>query len=63
MVDSVINISRHGQKIFFIGCACVGGYVAYRYWKKLELRAIDEGFDEITKVKFFYYLSKSNMYL
>ncbi|KAK0081109.1 hypothetical protein PV325_012785 [Microctonus aethiopoides] len=50
MVDSVINISRHGQKIFFIGCVCVGGYVAYRYWKKLELRAIDEGFDEITKI-------------
>lgn len=40
-----------GRRTFFwVGCACVGAYVAYRYWKKRELKSIDEGFDEVTKV-------------
>lgn len=40
-----------GRKtIFLAGCACVGAYVAYRYWKKRELKSIDEGFDEVTKI-------------
>ncbi|KAI4489941.1 hypothetical protein M0804_004123 [Polistes exclamans] len=41
----------NGRKtIFLAGCACVGAYVAYRYWKKRELKSIDEGFDEVTKI-------------
>lgn len=36
--------------IFWVGCACVGAYVAYRYWKKRELKSIDEGFEEVFKI-------------
>ncbi|KAF7404986.1 hypothetical protein HZH66_003892 [Vespula vulgaris] len=38
------------RTVFWVGCACVGAYVAYRYWKKRELKSIDEGFDEVTKI-------------
>lgn len=44
------HMSHNGRRIFLVGCACVGAYVAYRYWRKCELKAIDEGFDEVTKV-------------
>ena len=46
----VRNVFRNGQKIVWIGCACVGTYIAYRYWKRRELLAIDEGFEEVSKV-------------
>lgn len=36
--------------IFWVGCACIGTYVAYRYWKKRELKSIDEGFEEVSKI-------------
>ncbi|XP_003492360.1 ADP-ribosylation factor-like protein 3 [Bombus vosnesenskii] len=44
------NVFRNGQKIFWISCTCIGTYIAYRYWKKRELLAIDEGFDEVSKI-------------
>lgn len=44
------NVFRNGQKIFWIGCACMGTYIAYRYWKKRELLTIDEGFEEMSKI-------------
>ncbi|XP_076231948.1 uncharacterized protein LOC143177709 isoform X1 [Calliopsis andreniformis] len=43
-------VFRNGQKILWIGCACIGTYIAYRYWKKRELLAIDEGFEEVSKI-------------
>ncbi|XP_043279112.1 ADP-ribosylation factor-like protein 3 [Venturia canescens] len=47
----VLYVSRNGQKtIFWMGCACVSAYVAYRYWRKREFKAIDEGFEEISKI-------------
>lgn len=45
------DVFRNGQKIFWISCTCIGTYIAYRYWKKRELLAIDEGFDEVSKVR------------
>lgn len=47
----VRNVFRNGQKIVWIGCACIGTYIAYRYWKRRELLAIDEGFEEVSKVR------------
>ncbi|XP_012261903.1 ADP-ribosylation factor-like protein 3 [Athalia rosae] len=45
------NVTRCGRKtVFFVGCACVGAYVAYRYWRKRELKSIDEGFEEVSKI-------------
>ncbi|XP_063986831.1 ADP-ribosylation factor-like protein 2 [Diachasmimorpha longicaudata] len=45
------GISHNGQKaIILAGCACVGAYVAYHYWKKRELKTIDEGFEDLAKV-------------
>ncbi|KOC70303.1 ADP-ribosylation factor 3 [Habropoda laboriosa] len=44
------NVFRNGQRIFWIGCACMGTYIAYRYWKKRELLTIDEGFEEVSKI-------------
>lgn len=47
----VRNLSRNGQKtLFYVGCACAGAYVAYRYWKKRLLKTIDEGFEEVSKM-------------
>lgn len=48
MVGCVTRGER--KAIFWIGCACVGAYVAYRYWKKRELKSIDEGFEEVIKI-------------
>ncbi|XP_066582378.1 uncharacterized protein [Prorops nasuta] len=47
----VASASRNSQRtIWWIGCACIGAYVAYRYWKKRQLKSIDEGFDEVAKI-------------
>lgn len=47
----IVHISSNGRRtIFWVGCACLGAYVAYRYWKKRELRSIDEGFEEVSKI-------------
>lgn len=47
----VVNVSHNGKKtIFWMGCACVSAYVAYRFWRKREFKAIDEGFEEVSKV-------------
>ncbi|XP_033214535.1 ADP-ribosylation factor-like protein 3 [Belonocnema kinseyi] len=47
----VRNVSRNSSKtLFYVGCACVGAYVAYRYWKKRQLKTIDEGFEEVSKI-------------
>ncbi|XP_015429616.1 PREDICTED: ADP-ribosylation factor-like protein 3 [Dufourea novaeangliae] len=46
----VQNVFRHGQKLLWIGGACIGTYIAYRYWKKRELLIIDEGFEEVSKI-------------
>ncbi|XP_012288892.1 ADP-ribosylation factor-like protein 3 [Orussus abietinus] len=47
----VESLTQSGKKTaFLIGCTCVGALVAYRYWKKRELRSIDEGFEEVTKI-------------
>lgn len=46
------QILRDGRKtIIWVGCACIGAYVVYRYWKKRELKSIDEGFEEASKVR------------
>lgn len=51
----VRNLSRNGQKtLFYVGCACAGAYVAYRYWKKRLLKTIDEGFEEVSKVSVLF---------
>ncbi|XP_034936642.1 ADP-ribosylation factor-like protein 3 [Chelonus insularis] len=50
MGKSLMNLPQNGQKIFWISCACVGAYVAYRYWKKRESKAIDEGFEDVTRL-------------
>ncbi|XP_076623954.1 uncharacterized protein LOC143343200 [Colletes latitarsis] len=46
----VRNVFRNSPKILWIGSACIGTYIAYRYWKKRELLTIDEGFEEVSKV-------------
>ncbi|XP_034181825.1 uncharacterized protein LOC117605078 [Osmia lignaria lignaria] len=43
------NVFQNGKKMFWIGCACIGTYIAYRYWKKRELLTIDEGFEDVSK--------------
>lgn len=45
------NVFQNGKKMFWIGCACIGTYIAYRYWKKRELLTIDEGFEDVSKVR------------
>ena len=50
----VNRLLRNKQVMFLAGCACIGGYVAYRYWKKRLLRTIDEGFEDVTKVFVIY---------
>lgn len=44
------DMFRGTRTVFWIGCACVGTYIAYRYWRKRQLRLIDEGFEEVSKV-------------
>ncbi|XP_015606658.1 ADP-ribosylation factor-like protein 3 [Cephus cinctus] len=47
----VMNMPRYGKKTMFcVGCACVGAYVAYQYWRRRELKSIDEGFEEVSKI-------------
>ncbi|XP_078039696.1 uncharacterized protein LOC144471485 [Augochlora pura] len=46
----VRNVFRNSQKLLWIGSACIGTYIAYRYWKKRELLTIDEGFEEVSKI-------------
>lgn len=45
------GVTSNGRKTaFWLGCACVGAYVAYRYWRKRQLKSIDEGFEEVYKL-------------
>ncbi|KAG7190812.1 hypothetical protein KM043_006882 [Ampulex compressa] len=51
MRTMVQNIFRDGQRtILWLGCACVGTYIAYQYWRKRELKLVDEGFEEVSKI-------------
>ncbi|KAH0554933.1 ADP-ribosylation factor-like protein 3 [Cotesia glomerata] len=41
---------RTSKKIIIFGCACASAYVFYYYWKKRQLKSIDEGFEEVAKI-------------
>ncbi|XP_032687904.1 ADP-ribosylation factor 2-like [Odontomachus brunneus] len=44
-------LSREGQKTFlWVGCTCIGVYIAYRYWSKCKLKAINKSFKEMSKI-------------
>ncbi|XP_057335689.1 uncharacterized protein LOC130674387 [Microplitis mediator] len=44
------NMYRNSKKIIFFGCACASAYIVYHYWKKRQLKSIDEGFEEVAKI-------------
>ncbi|XP_057328844.1 probable helicase senataxin isoform X2 [Microplitis mediator] len=44
------NMYRNSKKIILFGCPCASAYIVYHYWKKRQLKPIDEGFEEVAKI-------------
>lgn len=44
-------LTRVQKTFLWIGCTWIGVYVAYKYWKKRKVKAIDESFKKMLEVR------------